>query len=511
MSRKVTIRVARGGVVVDGPLTDRPVRILPGGNSGVVYLGQVYPLHHGNVIDLTDEPVDKGDCRGFVDPYEPIGYSPQRSAPTALLARWYVETNRFGSYLVFDASTEAAEDVVARIESSPLGVRNWGISRRPADNGSHYDFYVRLGQSADPGSVEEALSAIPGLLRPRAEADELTRPEPVSPPVAGEAPVGGVAGLTVTQLVAIASKQAAKTRSELEVVLAKKDQQAAALAAERDAARRQTRDLGARVGELEAQAREADDRLRRLQVDLATARRREAAATEQAKAAQERASAALASTGSDNQQVESLTAQLVEERARTTGLAEEARAAQELAEEAEGAKSELQRKYLDVERQERETALSLKSLQNAHSELQAEFLEVQQERADRHRRGNAAPAQDRLHPLQEFCPRLVFDTETLAIIDDQFRSRGELYDVLLDLDRNTRRYLTKTTGSGDVHEVARHIATGQCSDRGRVYFRRLDERRLFVAVHVKRDKKEQSRFISRFASAAEPELLEASA
>jgi len=99
----------RGGRLVDGPPSDRPVRLLPSGTAGVIYLCRPYPLYEGDYIDLADTPVAKSERIGFAEPGEKLRYSTPAAAepvPGLGLARWYVETNRFGRYLVFDATQQ---------------------------------------------------------------------------------------------------------------------------------------------------------------------------------------------------------------------------------------------------------------------------------------------------------------------------------------------------------------------------------------------------------------------
>lgn len=156
-SQQVAVRVYDGARLVDGPL-DRPVRILPNGFAGVVYAGEVYPLHPDDRIDLHDTTFQKHACSGFVTsgqgvPYAPVDSSARKphSGGDPLLGEhdWYLEANRFGNYLVFDGDEHLAEQIVARLEGSRLGVRRWDASHRPANDGRHYDWFVRLGSEAD--------------------------------------------------------------------------------------------------------------------------------------------------------------------------------------------------------------------------------------------------------------------------------------------------------------------------------------------------------------------------
>ena len=80
----------------------------------------MYPLYAGDVIEISDATYDKYDCMVFVPPGEPIPYATRTApaggipAPAALAlseADWYVESNRFGHYVVFDASEAQAEGI----------------------------------------------------------------------------------------------------------------------------------------------------------------------------------------------------------------------------------------------------------------------------------------------------------------------------------------------------------------------------------------------------------------
>ena len=60
-------------------LTDRPLRKLPSGISGVVYQGKVYPLHRGDVIDIDEVGLSKNSCDAFVEVDDPVLYLPEAS------------------------------------------------------------------------------------------------------------------------------------------------------------------------------------------------------------------------------------------------------------------------------------------------------------------------------------------------------------------------------------------------------------------------------------------------
>jgi hypothetical protein len=145
-SKKVDVAVYDGARRA-ARLTARGVRLMPDGYAGVVYNGAVYPLYEGNYIDISGESVDKDNCDRFVAAYSDIPYWPE-IRPDDLsdsgylgIEDWYLESNQFGHYLVFDASEDAARRLVDAVESCGLGVRRWDESSRPADNGHFYDWF----------------------------------------------------------------------------------------------------------------------------------------------------------------------------------------------------------------------------------------------------------------------------------------------------------------------------------------------------------------------------------
>lgn len=163
MAHQVDVSVYDGEDFV-ATLTARPVRLMPSGCAGVVYRGVVYPLYEGDVIRTQDSPVGKDVCTVFAPGHAPIPYATDDvpdNADDLGIGDWYLETNRFGHYLVFDASDDAAERLVDAVEHAGLGVRRWDHSNRPADNGADYDWFIRLDFD---GTREECLRRVQELL-----------------------------------------------------------------------------------------------------------------------------------------------------------------------------------------------------------------------------------------------------------------------------------------------------------------------------------------------------------
>lgn len=162
-SQQVVVEVHNGGKVVDGPFS-RPVRLLPDGAAGVVYGGDVYPLYKDGRIDLADESVDKWSCPSFVLAGQAVPYARSRKpkGKSRLKIRdWYLESNKFGHYLVFDAAETTAAAVADLMGECGLGVRRWDASTRPAEDGVQYDWFIRLEFT---GSREECLERVRAAL-----------------------------------------------------------------------------------------------------------------------------------------------------------------------------------------------------------------------------------------------------------------------------------------------------------------------------------------------------------
>ncbi|WP_129336329.1 hypothetical protein [Cellulomonas endophytica] len=216
-SRKATVLVHRGALLVDGPLRDRPVRRMPDGTGGVVYGGLVYPLRPGDVINLDDPVTDKHSCPTFVLMDQVLTYrQPDVARGHLAVERWAIESNKYGNYVVFDADEETAEAVIERLDAAGLGVRRWDRSHRPAADGYFYDWFARLGAHTDADAVPALVGAA------------LAAPNPAHP--------GGAHEVTPEVLATFRAELAevAKQVAELERAVAAAEAEAYALTLEND-------------------------------------------------------------------------------------------------------------------------------------------------------------------------------------------------------------------------------------------------------------------------------------
>lgn len=162
---EVKVTVKRDGVSF-GEIV-RPARVTPEGFLGVVYDGYVYTVNEAFSIDIGELKFSKSECpiASFEVSAESIPRQPikfQTIKPTSL--KWNVELNNYGTYFVFDGDEELLRTVRQKMELLGLTVRNSGKSWRPASDGYHYDWYVRVVNVADPGSTSQVLHKVAELV-----------------------------------------------------------------------------------------------------------------------------------------------------------------------------------------------------------------------------------------------------------------------------------------------------------------------------------------------------------
>ena len=146
----------------------RPVRLTPNGYAGVTYAGAVYPLVRGNSVDISGASWEIEDCDGFL-----MAGIETRTSPTSadeagpafarFSGEWTIETNRFGHYVLFNATERVARGVVDALEAGGLPVQRWDVSHRPADNGRFYDWFARLRFK---GSHDECVAMVRAVFSP---------------------------------------------------------------------------------------------------------------------------------------------------------------------------------------------------------------------------------------------------------------------------------------------------------------------------------------------------------
>jgi phage shock protein A len=213
-STQVVVQVLDGSSVVDESIR-RPVRLTPDGFAGIVYAGAVYPLLSGNTVDIAGPSWEIEDCNRFLLEGTAIPYVPRRGeAPSGpdlsgFGGEWNVETNRFGHYIVFNASERIATGIVDALENGGLSVQRWDVSHRPASDGRFYDWFARLRFK---GTHEECVARVSAIFAQT--VSDIPAPAAPAPSVARLEELEAQVEQLLDQVVALRSRL---DTSELEV------------------------------------------------------------------------------------------------------------------------------------------------------------------------------------------------------------------------------------------------------------------------------------------------------
>lgn len=485
-SAKLDVSVRSDGRTVE-VLQRRPVRVLPTGAAGVVYGGDVFPLHSGDFIDLADRPYHKADCYKFVPPDGPIPYALDNGHATGDsldIGRWNIEHNRFGNYLVFDANEDTAEAVAMLMEEVGLGVIRWDASSRPAEDGYHYDWFVRLEFQ---GSAQEAYARVESAL------------VDVGPPKDRD-----VAGPT------------ADTRREVDEYLynAEDHERLMGIVEGLFASVDEWRDAHSQIAEKAAQLeRDLAEALKaeRSQLQKTVDEQRQRLKVEADFAAYQ---AIHESSRTENQNALAEAVEQAEARAtaRIKQAEEDRRAAEELGLEAEAIASEQRLRALELEIEMTAKAAELARTNEEKMFLEtrlSELLAAEAERTQRKAAGEARKSSsgrtsaDRF--VQQVLPRLTLSPEAMDTLV-AMKDPSKVFDVLYALHNKQHVGAVPlrgvTAGNFRIKEVDRHLHIGdegKASDMGRVYYCLADER-VFVHVHRKQNDNEQRQTVERFAA-----------
>lgn len=481
-SHKVDVNVRSDGSVIE-VLRRRPVRVLPTGDAGVVYAGEVFPLYVGDAIDLADKPYDKYDCNEFVLSGRPVPYAAARHATSAArldIGRWSIEHNRFGNYLVFDADEDTAEAVAELVDSAGLGVVRWDASSRPADDGYHYDWFIRLKFAGTGDAARERVSnALAGSTR-RAS------------PVFKDRDAGQPAQATIS------ADENARLMGIVQGLFAGTEEWRAAHA-----------EVTTKAAQLEENLAEALKALRD--------QRQRTLDEQHWRARAENALAAAHSVRESNQlDTETALAQAIEQvearaAARIQQADEDRRAAEQLGEEAEDVATKHRARILKLEASltTKDAALAALSEQKQYLESYVSEMSTAEEEQSRLKVASRARKQssgrtsaDRF--AEQVLPRLALSPDALDTLI-ALKDPSKVFAVLYALDRNDQVAATPfkgvSAGSLRIKEIDKHIHIGdegKSSDMGRVYYCVADDR-IFVHVHRKQNEKEQRQTVERFA------------
>lgn len=492
-SQQVVVVVHNGAEVVDGPFS-RPVRLMPRGTAGVVYGGDVYPLYQDGRIDLVDESVDKWSCPSFVLAGQPVPYAPSRGKLKGKgrdknrlkIGDWYLESNKFGHYLVFDASEPVAVAVAELMAECGLGVRRWDASHRPSENGVQYDWFIRLEFT---GTREDCLvrvrSALPAATAKKPQTGTPAAPAATATPTQGPLVVAAAADELAAYRDAVENLRSSLAESERQRFAALQQVESST----RRAADAEERVTGAHAAGQEAARRLVDSRKSEKEVRAELLRTRRDLAAARLPPADAGASANLAALRNENAKLQSELDEAMQAFIHADSCSKElsdAVAALQARVDDEGrARTALQSQLTHA----------LDSAQETHAEGR-EAAKAAAARAPR-RRQSVESFLERLLPRMRLDPDSV---ETLL----SFPKPLTVLKLLVRLHDNETSVPAVRLRDSLFFEVEQHVHTGEAGDSGmgRIYFAVDEARHVHVRVHRKKDGKDQQRVIKSLRLAA---------
>ena len=442
---QVVVRVLDGPSVVDESIR-RPVRLTPDGFAGVVYAGAVYPLLAGNVVDIAGSSWEIEDCNRFLFSGTAIPYAARVGVGSpepefgGFSGDWSVETNRFGHYVVFDASERIAGHVVDALESAGLSVQRWDVSHRAASDGVFYDWFARLRFKGSHDECVARVSTAFSATRTISSVEETPQP-------------------TVGRL------------EELEA---------------------QVERLLDQVTELRKRLVAAEEDSAQLRVKLHSATTRETQLTgalDRALAHQKALQEQFGALRDSAQHAPKINA-LLARQAETEELLELA-----LAENAD-----LQHQIAALLQGSAKGNDQIQTLEATVIELQERLEEISEQETERHRSVAArlAPRVGVSGFLDAAFARLTFVLDSVEVLAN-FETPASALRALVQIDMGELlgKDLEGIRGWREVPKIATGIAGSE--DMGRIYYK-PGGNRVLVSVHIKQDEKEQRRHVKRLRS-----------
>lgn len=131
-----------------------------------MYADAVYPVFPGNLINISGASWEVEDCDRFLFAGAAVPYALRADKAVeqhefdGFHGEWNVETNRFGHYVVFNASERLAAAVVDALETNGLSVQRWDVSDRPSSDGKFYDWFARLRLKTIHDEAASLVSAV---------------------------------------------------------------------------------------------------------------------------------------------------------------------------------------------------------------------------------------------------------------------------------------------------------------------------------------------------------------
>lgn len=462
MARSIDVAVSNG-LSFSRLARNRPARILPTGYVGAVVGGIVRPVYRHRLdclsVDLMDAGFEPSVCPYWGENDSFLFVDDTRADHNAAIVDYYIETNSYGHYVVFNGDESVLDDVASRLTRS-IGVRRFSTSHRPADNGVQYDWFVRLDFD---GSREQAEDLVKFALSHTDDEDGATD-------LAGHGEI-----------------------SELIASLPKPLQ---LRAAEEGLHQRGAPELVSWLGFVaETSLNDIDSVKLSLQEEID--RVTETALARQAHFSQRESS--------DANEISLLKLQVGELRQALLVQINDQTPAPDLQQQ-NAALESLQKENNELWREWQENETKLRSQTIELEEAKQQILQLMKEN-QRLEHSNRLPRRiserllQSLHVMLNTLSNMDIHGDAAETIADRFENPVPVLNALVQLNGGDNAPSKRITTAEGWRELDRHINTGRC-DRGRIYFKKQQNSRLLAVVHFKQDDTEQQRFFSKLNNPA---------
>ena len=455
----------------------RPARKLPSGKLGVVVNRVVLPVYKSRFdclsIELSDSGVSPDDCSFWPDSEAFIFVDDTtRELEVIHSLEWYLETNIYGHYLVFDGDESTLTEVLQKLSAGGIEVRRHGTSHRPADNGFQYDWFIRL---TFDGDREQILPVIEDII----EGERYKNEKPFNLSSEQLAMLNTL--ISMPEFIwkeAIAEGLLQESESELSIWLAQK-----------------INALSSKIDEInEKYQTENDELLEELNEVKEINRLERIKASKSVRIAQhqiEKKSEELDALKNWNKENLSKVDDYKSLNAENAKLKEELRNQDELFNEWENAeieKAELKSRLEDSVKSERKLIAEIENLSKSRTKIIS----------------GSAKQRDLIKLLMMQFRNLDIHPDVVETLNDYFSKFNPLISLLERLNDGEKIPAKILNGiKGNWFEINQHIQTGS-GNTGRIYYTKQETGRLCVVVHMKKDDNEQKRFIKRLE---EPSFL----
>ena len=149
--KKLNVRITKNGRFLK-EAKERFIRRCPDGSPGVVFRRKAYRVLEDNTINIDDDYFDKEEC--------PIVNTDSTIIKKIKTVDWYLESNKFGHYILFNGDQQLMEKVLLIMDDKGIEWLRADKSSRKSDNEIQYDWFIRLKSNLTRSKVLKIVEPI---------------------------------------------------------------------------------------------------------------------------------------------------------------------------------------------------------------------------------------------------------------------------------------------------------------------------------------------------------------